>query len=58
MEIGSPIGPSFEERQIYSQDFIDKLKYFDCQETFREDILPQIHPDLLNPHENLFLEKS
>lgn len=53
MEIGSPIGPSFEEKQIFSQDFINKLRFFDCQEKFKEDNEIPIHPDLLNSHENL-----
>jgi len=58
MEIGSPIGPEFEEKQIFSQEFINKLRFFDCQEKFKEDKEIPIHPDLLNSHENLLQETS
>ena len=58
MEIGPVLGPEFVERQIFGQDFIDKLKFFDCRESFKADAEIQVHPDLLNPHENLLQQIS
>lgn len=58
MEVGSPIIEPIIEKEIFSDEFTQKLVNFDTNELFEEDKVLEIHPDLLEKSELFELNKK
>lgn len=58
MEVGTPIIQGLKERELFSQEFIDKLVNFDTDKPFEEDNLLEINEDLLDKDELFEMNKK